>query len=324
MDLHNIQRWTLSRFRLPLTRPLTTCSSIAHREGLIVELETNDGHVGFGEASPLPGLHRITLETIQDQLVHALRQRDNSGLSPLGRFAIESALWRPPVKPIDVPINGLITGTNPIKQALNLRSLGYKAVKLKVGLRSIGDDISMVGAVSKTLGDSIALRLDANQAWSLEQATAFANGIDINRIDYLEEPLTNPGDLPDLVSQTSIRVAIDESVTYPLEPTAGVVAVVIKPTRWGVMTSLKLIENANLLDCTPVISSTFESGVGQYTLMALAATIGPNLVPQGLGCGQWLETDTINPAFPIDQAVLRWPLPHFGISTDHTVVCGHG
>ena len=46
------------------------------------------------------------------------------------------------------------------------RAAGYEAVKLKVGRQALEDDIRLVREVRRVLGSGIALRLDANRAWS--------------------------------------------------------------------------------------------------------------------------------------------------------------
>lgn len=65
--------WHVSRYNLPLARPLTTATGpAAAREGLLlqVSLQGPDGsmHHGIGEAAPLPGLHAESLGEAEAQL----------------------------------------------------------------------------------------------------------------------------------------------------------------------------------------------------------------------------------------------------------------
>ncbi|MCH8949879.1 MAG: hypothetical protein IIB87_05835 [Chloroflexi bacterium] len=59
--------WTA--FRLPLRSPFQTASGeISHREGLILQLTTDGGIVGLGEASPHPAEPPGTLQKLTNAL----------------------------------------------------------------------------------------------------------------------------------------------------------------------------------------------------------------------------------------------------------------
>jgi L-alanine-DL-glutamate epimerase-like enolase superfamily enzyme len=58
-------------FSLPLARPLATAhGTISRREGIWVRLVDDAGHVGFGEAAPLPGFGLETLAETSTALEH--------------------------------------------------------------------------------------------------------------------------------------------------------------------------------------------------------------------------------------------------------------
>ncbi len=59
----------LYRYELPLSEPLTLGgATLHHREGLLLELAGEGGAVGWGEASPLPGFSRESLEEATEQV----------------------------------------------------------------------------------------------------------------------------------------------------------------------------------------------------------------------------------------------------------------
>ena len=62
----------VSRFSIPLAKPVTTnvsASDVPARDGWLLKITLSDGKFGYGEASPLPGLHRETLDEAGAQLI---------------------------------------------------------------------------------------------------------------------------------------------------------------------------------------------------------------------------------------------------------------
>ena len=71
-------------------------------------------------------------------------------------------------------------------EALAASRAGFRALKLKVG---IGDDAGRLGAVRAAAGPEVAIRLDANGAWSVEQAIASLAALEPAGIELCEEPV---------------------------------------------------------------------------------------------------------------------------------------
>ena len=105
--------------------------------------------------------------------------------------------------------------------------------------------------------------------------------------EYVEEPLADPGTVPDLIHEFGVPVALDESLIglepEDLEEHRYARAVVLKPTLLGgISRTLRTAERALRLGMTPVISSAYESGVGTAALVALAAGVGECPAAAGL------------------------------------------
>lgn len=322
-------------YELPLAEPLQLKgTTLRHREGLLVELASDGGVAGWGEASPLPGFGREDLGEVTAQLrglagvmtdravtVDVLdphgplaRELDAMGLAPSVRFGFELALWNlcaaasgkalpelvSPRPRAMVPINALIfSPDHALQEAQLARAAGYEAVKLKVGARSVEEDIELVRAVRGALGDAVALRLDANRAWSLDEAGRFARGTADLDLEYVEEPLADPARLPSFVRDHGLPVALDESLVdmepEELENHGYARAVVLKPTLLGGMTqTLRFARVASRFDTRPVLSSAYETGVGTSALVALAAGVGEE-VPAGLDAYRLLAEDVLRP-----------------------------
>jgi O-succinylbenzoate synthase len=181
-----------------------------------------------------------------------------------------------------VAVSALVSGppATALGEVRRARSAGYAAVKLKVGGRPVDDDIELVRAVNEELGDAAALRLDANRAWSLEEAERFARGTVDLHLEYIEEPLDE--------SLASIEPGALEDHGYAR-------AVVLKPTLLGgISRTLRFAEYASRLGMRTVISSTYETGVGTVAIVALAARVGGG-VPAGIDTYRRLAGDVLRP-----------------------------
>ncbi len=199
-------------------------------------------------------------------------------------------------------VSALVSGPpdTVLEVAGRARSAGYAAVKLKVGRRPVEEDVELVRAVKEELGDTVVLRLDANRAWSLEEAERFVRGVAGLPFEFIEEPLADPAQLPVLVRETGVRVALDESLAGmqpgALEAHSYARAAVIKPTLVGGLSrTLRFAKRATLLGMKPVISSAYETGVGTAALAALAAGVGGEEVPAGLDTYRQLAGDVLRP-----------------------------
>lgn len=237
------------------------------------------------------------------------------GLAPSVRFGIETAVLTlaASVKgvplcrqicgsaPDSVTVNGLLIG--PIDRVLHkaeqLLEAGYTAFKLKVGRSSVEEDLQVVRRVRHCIGDGAVLRLDANRAWGVKEAVAFCDAAGDIQIDYIEEPVRNLAMLERLIKGADfpLPVALDESLKE-LTPQAlaampGVKAVILKPTCLGMENAVRFADAARSSAVTPVVSSSFESGIGLTALAHLAACINAAGVPAGLDTLDWFEEDLL-------------------------------
>lgn len=338
-----ITSFSIYRYKLPLAAPLKfPLQMLYRREGLLLRAASRSGDVGWGEAAPLPGFSKERLQEATRQafklkrimtgravsddwsdLRHNLEaELGEMTLAPSVRFGFEMALWSlyadihettVPALLVDEPratvsYNGLIDSEadeDVLEQAHALRDGGLRAVKLKVGRGSIDDDIDRVEAVRQALGGDVTLRLDANQAWDMDEALAFAEGTKGVEYEYIEEPLFNPDELPAFAEQSGVAVALDESLT-DIAPGAlaehdYAAALVIKPTiLGGIAHALELAETARGLGMDTVVSGAYETGVGTMGLVMLAACLDGRDVPMGLDTYRRLDTDVCRPRLKME------------------------
>ena len=229
------------RYALPLRRPLPLPGgAIRERRGLLLRLEGPEGIVGWGEAAPLPGFSKESLEEAAAALMriaHAMQGNDlpiptalldDNPLPPSVSFAVEAACLNLAAARQGIPMYRMITDAPPKRILLNallhgdraevlekagtLAALGYRAAKLKVGGADWREAAAWVGEVRAALGDAVALRLDANRAWDLPDAVAFGKAVAAYGIEYIEEPLRDPRLLPDFRAATGMDYALDETL----------------------------------------------------------------------------------------------------------------
>lgn len=94
------------------------------------------------------------------------------------------------------------------------KKYGFKTVKLKVG-GSLNEDVARVKLARQILGEEAILRVDANCAWTLEQAKWSLAALRPYRIASCEQPLvaTDLKGLSDLTASVPEAIMVDESLT---------------------------------------------------------------------------------------------------------------
>lgn len=345
----NISGSEIFQYRLSLKRPFSVLDQpLKVREGLILRLVTDGGLSGVGEAAPLPGISQETLKKAAFQL-NSLRQdllgrevpvdlagmrsffdpKIFEGICSSARFGVESALVHVmaqrtgcvPAKILgcseikDIAVAGLVQGTlEEIKtQTRRLLDDGFTVFKLKVGNKNIPLDVQKLELLREILGPQRKIRLDANCAWSLTEAVAFAKNAGHDSIEFIEEPLKNISDLSVFIRETGFPLALDESlldVPNDFVWPGGVVCFVIKPTIvGGILETLDWIAKARKEGRGIVISSVFESGIAGRMLANLAA-FSP--LAAGLGTGDWLAEDLLPAMRSGGHAVVRKGSLRFG------------
>lgn len=337
-----IQTCGLRPYSLPFKQTWRSRHGVLNqRSGWIVELTTDTGLMGLGDCAPLAEAGTEPMDATEpwlneslpgligkkpDHLLVALGPTENT---PAARCALETALcdllaqaedkplcrWFDPQAVDRLPVNGAAGAldTGATERCQNLLRQGFEVLKLKVGLRPLPEDIAQLQSLCQNLPAGIMLRLDANGAWSYEQAAEFLNAVSDLPIESLEEPLAQPtpNRLAELQKITSIALALDESLpmlmsVYSLSG-LGVKRIILKPTvLGGPLSTLSLARQAQKSGLQVVVTSTLESAVGLHAAAQLAAAVHDrqNPLAHGLATGAWL-TDDVAISPPIDRGWLR-------------------
>ena len=200
------------------------------RTALLVEIETTDGLVGWGESyGParsnaavveamrplLIGADALASEAIWERLYAAFRDHGQKGLPVQALSGIDIALWDLKGRRFGVPAHRLMGG--PVRtevrayatglyrreageprsylaeEAAGYAAEGFSAMKLKVGF-GVAEDVEVARAVRAAIGPDVALMIDANHAYDATRAIQLGRRLADLDIGWFEEPVP-PEDL---------------------------------------------------------------------------------------------------------------------------------
>lgn len=300
MDLEVTHRKV--RFRTPLQ---TSYGEVAERDLFSVSL---DG-IGFGEAAPLEPYDGVPARAVAEALAfyaellreftpdvpgHLLLDACRKAVElPEALAAVDMALWdrggKLAGKPVAamltedplaaVPVNatiGAVDRAGAAAAAARAAAQGYGCVKLKVG---IGDDAGRVAAVRAALGPAVALRLDANGAWTVDEAVGWIDALAPAGLELVEEPVHGIEGVREVRARVATRVSIDETADEPGALTAAVAdAVCLKIGRCGGIAAL--LSQAALvraMGADVYVASTMDGPLGIAAAVHAAAALRVDL-----------------------------------------------
>ncbi|MGN6299995.1 MAG: o-succinylbenzoate synthase [Angustibacter sp.] len=214
------------------------------------------------------------------------------------------AAWSEPVGAVReaVPVNATVPAVAAADVAAVLERFdGCRTAKVKVAEpgQSLADDVARVGEVRRLLGPSGRVRVDANGAWSVDDAVRAAQALAPYELEYLEQPCATLDELGELRralarAGVDVLVAADESVRKAEDPlkvaaagSADVVVVKVAPLG-GVRAALEVAQACGL---PVVVSSALDTSVGIAAGVALAAALPDLPYACGLGTVGLFERD---------------------------------
>ncbi|MCD6679144.1 MAG: mandelate racemase/muconate lactonizing enzyme family protein [Burkholderiaceae bacterium] len=215
-------------FPVPAERSVTLgIGRSVKRDAVLVRVETDDGHVGWGEAhhGRCPGAIAKLVDTTLRELTLGYDARDVVGVwahvyrmqlashgmgaaAALALSGLDMALWDLRCQDADASLFRLLGGSaKPIRayaggialgwqepsllaeEALRYVAAGYRALKLRVG-DTPARDIARVEAVRCAVGDGIEILVDANTRYSLADVRKVMPAFDEAAVGWLEEPFS--------------------------------------------------------------------------------------------------------------------------------------
>lgn len=315
-----ITKVRLGRISVPLRVPFKTAlRQVNSVEDIIVEIHTDTGEVGYGEAPPTGAITGDTTGAIigafQDHIIKTLVGRDVEDFENLTRdvqkcivknssakAAADIALWDLYGKKYGIPVYRMLGASrNPIitdltisvnppeemaRDAVNAVERGYDTLKVKVGIDP-SLDVERLSAIRAAVGDKPRIRIDANQAWSPKQAVKLLNqmqerGLDI---ELVEQPV-KAHDLEGLkyvTDRSYVPVLADESV-FSVEDALKIVQL-----QAADLINIKLMKCGGLTNALKIATLAEVSGVECMIGCMLEAKVSVNAAVH-LACARQIIT----------------------------------
>lgn len=251
MKITQVRLGTISvPLRTPFKTALRTVSSV---EDVIVEIHTDDGRVGYGEAPPTGAITGDTtgaiIGAIQDHIAKSIIGMDVDDFEDVlqkvqksivgntsAKAAVDMALWDLYGQHYNIPVYKLMGGARKqivtditisvndpetmVKDSLIALERGYDCLKMKVGINP-EMDVARLKAVRQAVGNDVTIRIDANQAWNPKQAVKILNAMQEQglQIELVEQPVP-AHDLEGMkyvTDRSYVPVLADESLYSPAD-----------------------------------------------------------------------------------------------------------
>ena len=310
----------LGKISVPLRVPFKTAlRSVDSVEDVIVELHTDAGAVGYGEAPPTGVITGDTtgaiIGAVQDHIGKSILGRDVDDFEDVlqtvqkcivkntsAKAAVDMALWDLYGQLYRLPVYKLMGGARKTivtditisvnfpeemaRDAADAVRRGYDCLKVKVGVNP-SLDVARLTAVRKAVGDGICLRIDANQAWQPKQAVRILNRMQEQglQIEFVEQPVQARDfeGLKYVTERSYVPVLADESVFSPED------ALKIMQMGAADLVNIKLMKCGGLYNALKIVSAAEVYGVECMIGCMLEAKISVNAAVE-LACAKKIIT----------------------------------
>jgi O-succinylbenzoate synthase len=190
---------------------------------------------------------------------------------------------------------------------------GYRRIKLKI---EPGRDVDVVRRIRDGVGPNVPLSVDANAAYTLDEASVF-EALDDFDLVMVEQPLDHDDMVEHAELQRSIRtpICLDESIRSARDAAAAISLgacriINIKPGRVGGLLEARRVHDVARERGVPVwIGGMLETGVGRAANLAMAALPGVTMPGDTSASGRYFAEDITEP---------------FELAPDGTMAVPHG
>jgi o-succinylbenzoate synthase len=240
--------------RVPLKTPFKTAlRTVNEVEDIVVEIYTDAGNIGYGEAPATAVItgdtHGSIIEAISKFIAPRLIGQDIANLNRItqliqtsleknssAKAAVEIAVYDLFGQLYNAPLYKMLGGGDPVvttditisvdyidkmvADSIQAVERGFEALKIKVG-KDIGVDIERIKAIYAAVEDRALLRLDANQGWTAKQAVYALQTLEDAgvKLELVEQPV-KAQDLDGLryvTERVHTPIMADESVFGPTQ-----------------------------------------------------------------------------------------------------------
>lgn len=310
----------LGMISVPLRVPFKTAlRSVESVEDVIVEIHTDTGHIGYGEAPPTGVITGDTtgaiIGALQDHLIKTIKGKDVDDFEDLmkavngcilkntsAKAAVDMALWDLYGQLYKIPVYKLLGGSRKkivtditisvnapdemARDAVNAIERGYDCLKVKVGSNP-SLDVERLSAIRQAIGNDCLLRIDANQAWAPKEAVKLLNQMQEKglMIEFVEQPVKahDFDGLKYVTERSYVPVLADESVFSPED------AVKIMQMRAADLVNIKLMKCGGIYNALKIASAAEVYGVECMIGCMLEAKVSVNAAVH-LACAKQIIT----------------------------------
>ena len=305
---------------VPLRVPFKTAvRSVDSVEDVILEIHTDTGAVGYGEAPPTGAVTGDTtgaiIGAVRDHIAKTLIGRDVDEFEDLcialdkcilknssAKAAADMALWDLYGQLYNIPVYKLMGGARKsiitditisvnepdemVRDAQDAIERGYDCLKVKVG-KEPEKDIARLSAIRSVVPKETCIRIDANQGWTPKEAVRILNGMQEKGLDieFVEQPV-KAHDLEGLkyvTERSYVPVLADESVFSAAD------ALKIMQMRAADLVNIKLMKCGGLYNALKIASAAEVYGVECMIGCMLEAKISVNAAVH-LACAKQIIT----------------------------------
>ena len=289
MKITKIRLGTVSvPLRVPFKTALRTAVSV---EDLIIEVHTDTGNIGYGDAPPTGAITGDTnganIGAIRDFIERTIAGRDIADFEDLmialdgcvvhnytAKAAVEMALWDLFGQLYQAPVYRLLGGSrqkittnitisvnSPDEMARDSREAarrGFDTLKVKVG-KEPEKDLARLKAIREAVGPAMRLRIDANQGWKPKEAVRILRSMEDSGLDIelVEQPVIghDVAGMKYVRDHISMPVMADESVFSPRD------ALNIMQTEAADYINIKLMKTGGIYNALKICSAAELYGV---------------------------------------------------------------
>ena len=303
-------------------------STVGDPESTIVQVSTDDGWVGWGEACPagsqyqpvhaggiraalqLLGPALIGVDPSKIGVVHQAMDGALNG-SNEAKAAIDIACWDLIGHSLDMAVCDLIGGAlmdpvltyhvvgigtpdESVASAGELMEAGHTKLQLKAGGRHIDHDIESTRAVAAIIRPGVDLFVDVNRGWTVEETIRFSRAC--RDLDFaIEQPCTTYAECAVARPLLNHPLLLDESAVDLATVARAIVEGVadgfgMKLTRIGGITGMRAVRDLCAANRTP---TSCDDSWGGDIIAAACVQVGATFEP-ALSRGAWIAAPYIS------------------------------
>ncbi|QOV19555.1 dipeptide epimerase [Blautia liquoris] len=297
----------IGEISVPLKTPFKTAlRTVDSVEDIIVEIHTDSGQIGFGEAPPTGVITGDTkgaiVGALKDHIIKSLVGMDIENFEEImlrlnscivgnhsAKAAVDIALYDLYGQLYHAPLYKMLGGyqkqiitditisvNSPREMAedsVDAIKRGFKTLKIKVG-KDAAMDLERMKAIRKAVGYDVDLRIDANQGWSPKEAVKVLTDMEdagLN-IEFVEQPVKahDIEGMKFVTDHVAIPVLADESVFSPQD------ALSILQQHAADFINIKLMKTGGLYNALKICSIAEVYGVECMIGCMLEAKVSVN------------------------------------------------